>query len=131
MYDATPWIGVDLDATLAAYSGWKGFREIGDPVPEMLSRVTCWRMQGKRVKIMTARVSRATAERNCHALGMTADEYLDEVRSVIRDWLKRHFNEVCWDLEITCEKDFAMVELWDDRAVQVIPNTGRRVDGCR
>jgi len=23
-----------------------------------------------------------------------------------------------------------MLELWDDRAVQVIPNTGRRVDGA-
>lgn len=25
--------------------------------------------------------------------------------------------------------DFAMVELWDDRCVQVIPNTGKRADG--
>ena len=26
-------------------------------------------------------------------------------------------------------KDYGMVELWDDRAVQVKPNTGERVDG--
>ncbi len=28
------------------------------------------------------------------------------------------------ELEITNVKDFGMIELWDDRAVQVIPNTG-------
>lgn len=27
-------------------------------------------------------------------------------------------------LEVTCVKDFGMIELWDDRAVQVEPNTG-------
>jgi hypothetical protein len=27
------------------------------------------------------------------------------------------------------KKDYAMHELWDDRAVQVIPNTGVRADG--
>ncbi len=33
------------------------------------------------------------------------------------------------DLEITNSKDLAMLELWDDRCVQLIPNTGRRADG--
>lgn len=30
---------------------------------------------------------------------------------------------------ITNQKDYGMIELWDDRRVQVEPNTGRRVDG--
>jgi hypothetical protein len=30
-------------------------------------------------------------------------------------------------LPVTCEKDMAMVEFWDDKAVQVIPNTGEPV----
>jgi hypothetical protein len=30
---------------------------------------------------------------------------------------------------VTREKDFAMIELWDDRAVQVVTNTGERADG--
>ena len=34
-------------------------------------------------------------------------------------------------LAVTCVKDYGMVELWDDRAVQVVMNTGRRVsDGA-
>ena len=33
------------------------------------------------------------------------------------------------DLEITNVKDFYMIELWDDRVVQVVPNSGQRVDG--
>jgi hypothetical protein len=31
--------------------------------------------------------------------------------------------------EITCKKDYQMVALYDDRCVQIIPNTGERVDG--
>ena len=30
---------------------------------------------------------------------------------------------------MTHEKDFRMIQLWDDRCVQVIPNTGLRADG--
>ena len=42
----------------------------------------------------------------------------------IRDWCRRHIGQV---LTITCVKDFAMVELYDDRCVQVRPNTGELV----
>jgi hypothetical protein len=31
-------------------------------------------------------------------------------------------------LEVTCVKDLGMEQLFDDRAVQVVPNTGKRVD---
>ena len=40
-------------------------------------------------------------------------------------WCQAHLGRV---LPVTCVKDFGMVELWDDRAVQVVPNDGRRVD---
>ena len=50
------WIGVDLDATLAEYNGWKGIEEIGDPVPAMADRVRKWIEEGQPIKIMTARV---------------------------------------------------------------------------
>ena len=52
---------------------------------------------------------------------------LDAVRAPINDWCVLHLGET---LQITNIKDFGMVELWDDRAVQVIPNTGERVDGA-
>jgi hypothetical protein len=40
-----------------------------------------------------------------------------------------HFNAEVAKIPITCCKDRGMIELWDDRAVQVIENTGERVDG--
>jgi hypothetical protein len=43
----------------------------------------------------------------------------------IQDWCEKHIGR---RLEVTCQKDFAMIELWDDRCVQVVCNTGKRVD---
>ncbi len=107
------WIGVDLDATLAQYDGWKGPTHIGDPIPKMMERVHKWLARGRKVKIMTARVT-------------PGKEDTQTCRDAIADWLKRHGLP---DLEITHAKDHKMIELWDDRVVQVIPNTGERADG--
>lgn len=110
------WIGVDLDGTLAYYDKWRGPEHIGAPLPLMARRVAEWLEQGVRVKIFTARVSH--------------DGSPDRVRdatdalAAIQRWCLRHFGQV---LPVTCQKDFAMLELWDDRAVQVEHNTGRPV----
>lgn len=112
----TGWIGVDLDGTLAHYEGWKGPEHIGDPVPMMALRVRSWLADGECVKIFTARVS--TTSQNI------ADAF--DAKRYIQGWLQKHFGQ---PLDVVCEKDFAMIELWDDRAVQVIPNTGERADG--
>lgn len=109
------WIGVDLDGTLAHYEGG-GIEAIGPPIPEMVERVRYWLAEGQDVRIFTARMS---------MLGHTVDSLARQHR-MIRDWCKEHIG--C-ELLATCCKDFAMVELWDDRAVQVIPNTGKRADG--
>ena len=102
------WIGVDLDCTLAYYEE-KDMRNfiIGEPIPKMLARVRKWQAQGMTVKLVTARA-----------------EFPDQVE-LIKKWLKKHD----LDMEITNKKDFGMIQLWDDRAVQVIPNTGERADG--
>lgn len=99
------WIGVDLDGTLAQYSGWQGLDHVGKPVPVMLARVRYWLAEGYTVKIFTARA--------------TAGERGTEP---IKKWLAENGLP---DLEITNCKDFAMIELWDDRAVQVVANTGK------
>ena len=101
------WIGVDLDGTLAHYEGWKGADNIGPPVQKMLERVKAWLAQGREVRIFTARVSRGP--------------YRDEAVRQIKQWLLQHGLP---DLEVTNEKDYGMVELWDDRCVQVQANTG-------
>jgi hypothetical protein len=106
------WIGVDLDGTLAlAVDGNKKFGPsyIGPPVPAMAARVKQWLDAGEDVRIMTARV--------CGAADIAA-----ESRLAIDAWCLEHLGRV---LPITNEKDYAMRALYDDRAVQVIENTGQ------
>ena len=105
------WIGVDLDGTLAEYGGWKGPLQIGKPVPAMLARVKAWLEAGQEVRIFTARVS---------------EDSNGDCEHEIQQWCKKHLGQV---LKVTCRKDYAMIELWDDRCVQIEANTGRRMDG--
>lgn len=103
------WIGVDLDGTLAKYDKWVHELHIGEPIPEMVRRVVGWLGEGKDVRIFTARVW----------AGGGRD--VAPVRQAIQDWCRKHIGVA---LEVTCEKDYGMIELWDDRAVRVVPNTG-------
>ena len=100
------WIGVDFDGTLAEYHGYAPGRRYGEPIEPMMERVRKWLGDGVTVKIVTARA---------------ADP--DEARAV-QDWCERHGLP---RLEVTDRKDFAMIELWDDRAIQIEMNTGRTV----
>lgn len=108
------WIAVDLDGTLAHYDHWRGPNHIGAPIPEMVERVKRWLAQGKDVRIFTARVwSDGTPERDSEAR---------LARMTIVAWCREHLGQV---LAITNVKDYGMVELFDDRAVRVEPNTGK------
>ncbi len=107
-FHITPWIGVDLDGTLAEYNGWVGDGHIGAPIPAMVERVKGWLAEGKQVRIFTAR--------------MCVDAYYQ--RGCIEQWCREHIGVV---LPVTNIKDYGMVELWDDRAVQVVKNTGEPV----
>ena len=112
------WIGVDLDGTLAHYDGWNG-GAIGGPVPAMLRRVEDWLAMGREVRVFTARVA-ATGKRK--ATGeIDSQEFADEQRKLIQDWTQKHLGA---RLAVTAVKDFAMAELWDDRAVGVKLNEG-------
>lgn len=112
---AQGWIGVDLDGTLAEYSNFEGATVIGRPISRMVRRVQRWVAEGKTVKIFTARVSPGPTD-------------VTIVRRAIEAWCREHIGQA---LEVTNQKDWNMIELWDDRAVQVIPNTGLRADGER
>ena len=105
------WIGVDLDGTLAFYDTWRGHTHIGHAIPQMLERVKDWIEEGQEVRIFTARVSCADPERT-------------EIINAVQDWLEALGLP---RLQVTCIKDFAMLELYDDRAVQVRMNTGQLV----
>ena len=47
-----------------------------------------------------------------------------DVVTPIENWCLKHLGQ---KLAVTNVKDYNMLELWDDRAVQVIPNTGEPV----
>lgn len=107
---ADGWIGVDLDGTLAHFEEWRGFEHIGTPILPMVRRVRRWLAEGREVRIVTARASTPSAI------------------PWINEWCREHLGQA---LTVTDTKDYGMVELWDDRAVQIIPNTGVRADGRR
>ena len=120
------WIGVDLDGTLAYYDQWRGALHIGEPIPAMLERVRRWLDEGKDVRIFTARVNRESIALAIASPEGAAAASRDAmaVEECIRQWCETHVGRA---LPITCCKDYGMIELWDDRCIQVIPNTGRTI----
>lgn len=119
------WIAVDLDGTLAQYDETTNFPEIGPPIPKMVERVKQWLADGRDVRIFTARahVSDDPAWlESAAALGYNSGKVWLAVQTARIDaWCLEHLGQ---RLPVTCEKDFQMIELWDDRCEQVIPNTG-------
>lgn len=109
------WFGVDLDGTLAFHEKeWRGPTYIGAPIPAMVERVKRWLAKGKNVRVFTARMSDPTTR--------------VEVAYAIAVWTQKHIGQ---PLPATCIKDYKMIELWDDRAVTVEFNTGRRLASRR
>lgn len=107
------WIGVDLDGTLAEYDTWKGPTHIGAPIKLMVGRVQRWLDHGYEVRIFTARVSHDGTVNRLNDAQMAGE--------AIRQWCLVNLGQI---LVVTNVKDYAMIELWDDRAVQVEENTG-------
>jgi hypothetical protein len=100
------WVGVDFDGTLAQYEEWRGPTELGEPILPMIQRVRRWLDDGIEVRIVTAR---ANLDESVKAIGLWSIKYLGQ------------------PLVVTDQKDFAMIEIWDDRAVTVERNTGRQL----
>ncbi|MBU1195129.1 MAG: hypothetical protein KKE62_04695 [Proteobacteria bacterium] len=101
-----PWVGVDLDGTLAYWDSSSSIEQIGEAVPAMLALVKKMIHNNMRVKIFTARAN------DPEQLGL------------IREWLKANGLP---ELEITNVKDYYMQRLYDDRCIQVERNTGRLI----
>jgi hypothetical protein len=115
------WIGVDLDGTLARYEHGQGIDTIGEPIAPMVKRVQEWIDKGIDVKVVTARVA---AQGGSNSDGIVDDlEFATAQRTMIQDWCLEHIGTM---LYVTATKDFMMIELWDDRAVRVVTNTGER-----
>lgn len=144
------WYGFDLDGTLAKYDGWKGFDHIGEPVKPMVDLIKRMHDEGKVVKILTARVPPranmeykvrekcappdyvSTADFSC--LSANAKTWVENMYLCLDTWGAREF-VIDWCLrnlgflpEITHAKDHLMLELYDDRVKQVVPNEGLLVE---
>lgn len=101
------WVAFDFDATLSEYQGFKGARAFGPPIQPMVDLAKAFHAKGFEVVILTAR---ATHPDN------TADDL-----AAIAEWCLKYLG---FSPLITGEKSYRIVLLFDDRAVQVIPNTG-------
>jgi len=106
-----PWIGVDLDGTLAHWEHVENYDPtiIGAPIAPMVLRVKKLIADGYEVRIFTARVS-DDGVRN-----------ISLVREAIQTWCQIHIGK---RLPVTNIKDYGLIQLWDDRAVGVVANTG-------
>lgn len=116
------WIGVDFDGTLAVYHGWNNGK-LGEPVPAMVDRVKKWIADGVEVRIFTARVGMGGGF-SLESGRSDDDQFVNEQRELIEAWCEEHIG---YKLKVTATKDFSLIEIWDDRAIQVEMNTGRRV----
>ena len=101
------WIGVDLDGTLAHYELGQ-YPEIGEPIEPMLNRILDWLEAGEEVRILTARA--AHGEEDIERV----HKWLVDVAGLPK-------------LQVTSQKDQDMDVLWDDKVIQVKPNTGEPI----
>lgn len=128
------WYGFDLDGTLAKYDGWKGIDHIGDPVVPMVKLIRQMHDEGKVVKIMTARVApkeNPETKPNPYRTGNWCIQEPDVQTWALKDeWTPLEFiQEWCYRTlgfvpEVVYQKDHLMLELYDDRVKQVVPNEG-------
>lgn len=100
------WIGVDLDGTLAVHGQYDGVDRIGKPVKPMVKRIQEWLDAGLEVRVFTARASEPS------------------LIPAVKKWLGKHR---LGSLEVTNQIDRHCLEIWDDRAVRVVENTGNPV----
>ena len=133
------WYGFDLDGTLAKYDKWEGIDHIGEPVKPMVDLIRKMHDGGKVVKILTARVApkeKPEIKPNPYLENHLTIESPDDMpwavhaeawtaREFIQDWCYRVLGFVP---DIVYQKDHLMLELYDDRVKQVVPNEGLLVE---
>lgn len=100
---------VDLDRTLATYDRWRGETHIGAPIPAMIARIKEHAAKGHVVEVFTARMSDPDPVNR------------EVIAKAIGDWTEEHIGI---RLNATCMKDYAVIAIYDDLAVQVRGNKG-------
>lgn len=101
------WVAVDFDGTLSHYMG--NHTIMGPPIPRMVQRVLAMIVSGHEVRIFTARAFRLDGSPKL------------EVIHAIEQWCLEYIGH---KLVVTNRKDFNCCAIYDDKAVQVVKNTG-------
>lgn len=115
MEKQTPKHAVDFDGTLSVFTEYEGPGVVGEPIPLMVERVRRWLAAGEEVIILTARVHPQHGE-----------EETSVATAAINKFCVEQFGK---ELPVTHCKDFTITDIWDDRAVRVVQNTGEISDG--
>jgi len=123
------WYGCDLDGCLAFYDHWRGPTHVGPPVPKMVERIKKHLAAGDEVRIMTARVYplpfiRPDDDRRLFVGANDREASANASAIAILEWCEQHLGR---RLAITCQKDYGLILLYDDRCRQVEANTGRLI----
>ena len=110
------WYGFDVDGTIADNSAHTfGMGKIGKPIKPMCDLMKKLHAEGRRVKIFTARLSDVGSDRSSQ----------QAVKEHIWKWCDENLG---FRPEITDRKDYKMECLYDDRAKQVVRNTGECIE---
>jgi len=107
-----PWVGIDLDGTLAENVVPYKCGVIGKPIEPIVRVAKKLLEEGITIKILTARVSSNNPDR------------AQNFRAIQR-WCKKHLGK---EVDITAEKDYNMVYSIDDLTKQVIQDKGLFVE---
>ena len=103
-----PTVCVDLDGVLAQYSGWKGLREIGEPIEGAVQFMKDLN-QFANTLVYTTRTNP----------DVQIDEMPEDLKSNVRDWLDKN-DFVYYDVYTGPGKPLANAYI-DDRAVRCQP----------
>lgn len=97
-------IAVDVDGTLAAYQGWKGYTHVGLPIAKVVQEVRDEHASGSYILIHTARITSMDGR------------IMPEALEALRSWL--HLHQIPYhEIWTGVGKPYAN-EYWDDKAVR-------------
>lgn len=105
LHPESGYIAFDLDGTLVRTDGW--VEAIGRPIPEVFNLMKEYREAGYPVRVLTAR-------------GGDPEQV-----ALVKEWLRENGMD---DVQVQNFKDYGMLALYDDRAINVGCNTGKIQD---
>jgi hypothetical protein len=104
LQDKRYWIGFDFDSTLAMYHDHP--EKLGKPISGVIKIAKSYIKRGITCKVFTARAKDASSA---------------QIKR-IQDWTQKYLGK---RLAVINEKDPFMIALYDDKAIQVEPNSGK------